>query len=184
MPTIRSSPSFFSDRPQPPDSDPPPPAAWGCAFLFALVFIIAGLLPFLALLNIFPRDEYFGGQSPFPIVASALGFIAVGIYLMGNVFRSAAGLPRFSGRILADIVAFSLALPFHWWLFFGTAAQSSATGITLPGGITIFTTTNLPIDFILAKIVVAVICIILDLVLISEVFGLGWFTWTSGDEEG
>ncbi|WP_457652196.1 hypothetical protein [Rhodocaloribacter sp.] len=184
MHDIRSSKSSPPDEPQPPDSGPPFPGAWGCAFLFALTFVAFGLLPFLALAGIFPRDEFFGGQSPIPIVGGSLGFIAVGLYLMGNLFRSAVGLPRFSGRLFADIVAFSLVLPFHWWLFFGKATGGSVSGITMPGGITIFSKTNLPIDFILAKIVVAVICIILDLILVSEVFGLGWFTWTSGDKGG
>ncbi len=184
MQTIRPSRPSPPDAPQPPDSRPPSPAAWGCAFLFALAFIVAGLLPFLALFNVFPRDEYFGGHPPFPIVAAALGFTVVGFYLMGNVLRSAVGLPRLSGRVFADIVAFSLALPLHWWLFFGKATGSSTTGITLPGGITISVAVDLPLDFILAKVAVAVICIILDLVLISELFGLGWFSWSSEDEEG
>jgi hypothetical protein len=94
--------------------------------MFALAFIVAGLLPFLALLNISPRDEFFGGQSPVPIVASALGFLTVGIYLMGNVLRSAAGLPHFSRRIFADIVALSLALPLHWCLPETTSRPSTA----------------------------------------------------------
>jgi len=157
-------------------------AAWGCAFLFALAFLIAGVLPFLALFNVFPRDEYFGGEPPFPIVAASVAFLAVGVYLMSNVIRSAVGLSHFSRRIFADIVAFSLAIPFHWWLFFGKAIAGSATGITLPGGITLFTTANLPFDFILAKIVVAVLCLILDLFLISEIFGLGWFSITDEPE--
>ncbi len=183
MRTIRPSQSLPPDSPQPPDSGSPPPAAFGCAFLFALAFIIAGVLPFLALFNVFPREEYFGGVAPFPIVAASVGFLAVGVYLMGNVIRSAVGMPRFSGRILGDIVAFSLAVPLHWWLFFGKAAAGSVSGITLPGGITLFTTANLPFDFILAKIVVAVLVVILDLLLISELFGLGWFTWNSADED-
>ncbi len=155
----------------------PPPAAVGCAFLIALAFIIAGLLPFLALLDVFPRDEYFGGRPAFPIVAASLGFTAIGVYLMVNVFRAAVGLPRTSGRVFALVVAFSLAVPLHWWLFFGKAVEGSVSGVTLPGGISVFTTANLPLDFILAKVGIAVISIVLDLVLVSEVFGLGWFRW-------
>jgi len=151
--------------------------------LFALAFLVTGILPWLALFNVFPRDEYFGGQSPFPIVAASVGFLAVGVYLTGNLIRSAAGLPHFPRRILGDIIALALAVPLHWWLFFGKNTQGSVTGITLPGGVTLFTTTNLPFDFILAKIAVAFLCIVLDLLLISEFFGLGWFVWSSNDEE-
>lgn len=167
------------DEPQPPEAAPQP-VAIGCALLFALAFVIAGLLPFLALLDVFPRDEYFGGQPVFPILAASLGFIAVGVYLMVTFLRAALGLPRTLGRVFALIVAFSLAVPFHWWLFFGEAAEVSVAGITLPGGFTVFSTAYQLLNFIVAKVVVAVVCVILDLVLISEVFGLGWFTWRSG----
>ncbi|RME89408.1 MAG: hypothetical protein D6770_04490, partial [Anaerolineae bacterium] len=57
-------------------------------------------------------------------------------------------------------------------------------GITLPGGITIFTSLNLPlIRLILGKIIVAIVCVIIDLILISEIFGLGWFKWVSAWEQ-
>ncbi len=163
----------------------PPLVAWGCAVLFALAFISAGVLPLLSLFHVFPRAGDMGDHPPlFPVVASALGFIAVGLYMMGNIVRSAIGLPRFSTRILADIIVVALALPFNWWLFFGKATGDSTTSITLPLGITLFTTAPLPFDFILAKLALGLICIILDLILVSEVLGLGWFTWTSGGGEG
>ncbi|RME08139.1 MAG: hypothetical protein D6803_01985, partial [Anaerolineae bacterium] len=84
--------------------------AWGCFFLFALAFIIAGLLPFLALLNVFPREESFSGQPAFPIVVGSLAFFFVGIYLMITFIRAAAGLPPITGRIFADLIVFSLAV--------------------------------------------------------------------------
>lgn len=75
-------------------------------------------------------------------------------------------------------------LSFHWWLFFGKTISGSVTGISLFGGISLFITTNLPLDFFLAKFVSAIICVVLDRILISEVLGLGWFKWTSGNREG
>ena len=142
-------------------------------------------MPLLALFNVLPFNEYAGPRGPFlPVVAAALGFIAVGLYLLTNLFRSAVGLPHLSNRIFAGIVAVSLAVPLHWWLFFGEATDGSATGVSLFGGITIFTTMPLPFDFLLAKIVVAVLCVVLDLVVISEVLGLGWFKWSSESEKG
>lgn len=168
------------------------PVAWGCFFLFALAFILGGLLPVLALLGVFPREEYFGDQPALIIVVASLGFFFMGVYLLIVFIRALAGLPPPSGRIFADLIVFSLAVPFHYWLFFVWDAQA-ISGLTLPGGITIFTSLNLPlIRLILGKIVVALVCLILDLFLISEIFGLGWFRRASAwgtrepieDEEG
>ncbi|RME88079.1 MAG: hypothetical protein D6770_07805, partial [Anaerolineae bacterium] len=154
MRTIRPSQPPPPEGPQPPDSESPSPVAWGCLFLLALALISGGLLPFLALLNVFPREAYFDGQPVFIIVVASLGFFFMGVYLLITFIRAAAGLPPIPGRIFADLIVFSLAVPFHWWLFFVWDAQAVG-GITLPGGITIFTSLNLPlIRLILGKIIV------------------------------
>jgi hypothetical protein len=150
------------------------PLAFGCGCLFSLAFILAGLLPIAALMNILPRAEYFGNQPLFPVVSAGLAFLAVGMSMLINIFLTATGGQRLSGRVIADLIAFFLAIPFHWWLFFGKPDKDAVTGLGL-GVITLFTTSNLPLNFILAKIATAVICLIIDLYLISEIFGLGWF---------
>ncbi len=168
-PTQTSDP----DLPPPADDDKPPLAAFGCAFLFALAFLVAGTWPLLALFGVFPREAYFGDQSPLIPVVAGLGFLAVGIYLMSNLIRAAMRRPPLSGRLVGVIVALTLAIPLHWWLFFGTSVGASRSRLR----VLLFEMTNSTFDFILAKITVALLSLVLDLVLVSELFGLGWFSW-------
>ncbi len=148
-------------------------AATGCGC--GLLFLGVGILPLLVLLNIFPREEYFGGRSPLLPVLGSLPFAVVGLYFIANavaVLLRAGPLP---GRLLLNVGLFTLALPLHYWLFFGKATEGSTTGVRLPGGlfVSFFATTAL--DTLLAKVALAVLLFAVDLYLISEVFRLGWF---------
>lgn len=183
MGTNRSSQPPPTERPSSPEGDATSPVARGCFFLLALAFILGGLLPALALLGVFPREEYFGGQPAFPIVVGSLALFFVGIYLFVAFIRAAAGLPPPSGRTFANLVVLAVAVPLHWWLFFVWDTQAVG-GLPLPGGIIVFTRLNLPpFQLVLGKVGVGLLCLILDLILISEIFGLGWFRWVSAWEQ-
>ncbi len=145
----------------------------GCS----LPFLGMGLLPLLARLRLLPSR---GGAAPglFPLLAGA-PFPTPGLYFLVNALVLLARRRRLPGGLLFDIVAFSLAPPLHYWLFFGQAEQGRA-GLELPGGFTFSLPLNLPIDFILAKIGLAVLLILLDLYLASKLFGLGRFARRDG----
>ena len=160
---------------QPPQSPLTLGLALGCAFMFALAFVVAGLLPLAALAGLLPREAYFGDQSPVWPVSAGLGFLAVGIYLLSNLIRSLARKPRLSPRLFAVLVALTLAVPLHGWLFFDRTVEASSAGLTLPGGLTVFIPLNLPLDIWLAKAATALLALVLDVFLLSEILGLGWF---------
>ncbi len=103
-------------------------------------------------------------------------FVVAGLYLIGNASASFLQKGKLSTRLLFDLVVGFLALPLHSWLFFGKPDGVSITSIVLPGGtgISLFDTNHL--SFLIAKAVVALLLVALDLYLISEIFGLGWFT--------
>jgi len=153
-------------------------ASCGCSLLFLWV----GLLPLLALLNILPRDGFFGGQSPLMPVLGSLPFAAVGLYFLANAVTLLASGRRLSDRLLFNLGVFFLAIPFHYWLFFGKADKGSVTGISLPGGFSISILDNSNLSFMLGKIAMAVLLVIVDLYLASELLGLGWFTFVSDTE--
>ena len=175
MPIQRHSRAPTGPAPRPPQNPVTRGLALGCALVFALAFVVAGLLPLAALVGLLPREAYFGEQSPVWPVSAGLGFLAVGVYLFGNLIRSLARKPRFSPRLFAVLVALTLAVPLHGWLFFGRAVETSSTGLTLPGGPTIFIPLNLPLDIWLAKAATALLALVLDVFLLSEILGLGWF---------
>ncbi|GAB4532090.1 MAG: hypothetical protein Fur0018_20510 [Anaerolineales bacterium] len=179
MRTVRHSQSSPPENPQPPDSGPPSPTAFGCVFLFPLAFIAGGLWMLWAIFGGMPR-ETFEGVPGFIIVVGGLAFLTVGVYLLIVFIRAAAGLPSISGRVFADIILFLIAIPFNYWLFFGKAAGGAAAGTTAPGGIAIFLPLPPIVSLIVKKTVVGLVCLVVDLLLVSEIFGLGWFAWTSG----
>jgi hypothetical protein len=143
----------------------------GCGVLF----LGTGLLPFLALLNILPRAGFFGNASPFMVVIGSLAFVAVGLYFIDNAGTLLVSGRRLSGRLLFNLAMFFLAIPFHYWLFFGKPGGGSVTSIALPGGLvfSFFDTGN--VSFVVGKIAVALLLVVMDLYLISEILGLGWF---------
>ena len=178
MPIQRLSRAPTGPAPQPPQNPVTRGLALGCALVFALAFVVAGLLPLAALVGLvglLPREAYFGEQSPVWPVSAGLGFLAVGVYLLSNLIRSLARKPRLSPRLFAVLVALTLAVPLHGWLFFGRTVEASSTGLTLPGGLTIFIPLNLPLDIWLAKAATALLALVLDVFLLSEILGLGWF---------
>ncbi len=143
----------------------------GCGMLF----LEAGLLPLLALLNLLPRRDFFGNASPFLVVSGTLPFVVVGLYLIGNASASFLQKGKLSARLLFNLAVGFLALPLHSWLFFGKPEGVSITNIALPGGTGISLFDTSPASFIMAKIAVALLATAIDLHLISEVFELGWF---------
>ncbi len=175
MPIQRLSRAPTGPAPQPPQNPVTRGLALGCALVFALAFVVAGLLPLAALVGLLPREAYFGEQSPVWLVSAGLGFLAVGVYLLSNLIRSLARKPRLSPRLFAVLVALTLAVPLHGWLFFGRTVEASSTGLTLPGGLTVFIPLNLPLDIWLAKAATALLALVLDVFLLSEILGLGWF---------
>ena len=56
----------------------------GCGMLF----LEAGLLPLLALLNLLPHRDFFGNASSFLVVTGTLPFVVVGLYHIGNASAS------------------------------------------------------------------------------------------------
>ncbi len=144
----------------------------GCGVLF----LGAGLLPFLALLNILPRADFFGNAPPFiGVIGISLPFVAVGLYFIDNAGTLLGSRRRLSRRLLFNLVMFFLAIPFHYWLFFGKPDGGSVTGISLPGGLVFSFFDTGYVSFVMGKIVVALLLVVMDLYLISEILGLGWF---------
>ncbi len=188
-------PSSFSSPPSPPPPDKKEDdafttaAAWGCAILFVASFFVAGALPFLALLHVLPKSEQaFGGTPSFLVLSVGVAFLAAGVYMARSLLRRL--FPRsFSGwsyrgfRVLADIIVAALAVPFHWYVFFGKPTAGS-TGLILPGGIVLFANLKWPLEPILDKFIVAILAILLDMILLSEIFGLGWIRWEAGGKKG
>ncbi len=145
----------------------------GCGVLF----LGAGLLPFLALLNILPRAGFFGNASPSMVVIGSLASAAVGLvglYFIDNAGTLLGSRRRLSDRLLFNLAMFFLAISFHYLLFFGKPGGGSVTSISLPGGLVLsfFDTGN--VSFVV-KIAVALLLVVMDLYLISEILGLGWF---------
>ncbi len=140
----------------------------GCA----LPFLWVGLL--LALPGLLPNSHASGKTPPPMVFLTGIPFAAAGLYFLVNGLILLAHRRRLPASLLFDIIAFSLAPPFHYWLFFGRADQGSA-GLELPGGFTLSLPLSLPLNFILAKIGLAVLLVLLDLYLGSKLFGLGRF---------
>jgi hypothetical protein len=151
----------------------------GCGLLFLWV----GLLPLLALLNILPHDGFSGGQSSLMPVLGSLPFAAVGLYFLANAVVLLASGRHLPSRLLFTLGMFFLAIPFHYWLFFGKAGEGSTTGISLPGGFLISFFDNSHLSFMLGKIAMAFLLVIIDLYLVSEFLGLGWFRLVSDVKE-
>ena len=143
----------------------------GCGALF----LSTGTLPLLAWLNVLPRGNFFGDTSPFVVVVASLPFAVVGLYFIGNAGMLLFNRNRLSERLLFNLGMFFLAIPFHYWLFFEGSDGGSVTGIALPGGFNFFFFDSSKLSIILAKIVVALLVIVIDLYLVSELLGLGWF---------
>ncbi len=166
-------------KPMRSNTDVPPPEnevlAAGVSCGCGMLFLVTGLLPVLALLNILPRAGFFGRASPLLVVMGGLPFAAVGLYFIGNAGSLLIRGRRLSDRLLLNLGMFFLAIPFHYWLFFGRSGGESITSISLPGGLVISFFERGKIAFITAKIAVALLLAGMDLYLISEALGLGWF---------
>ncbi len=143
----------------------------GCGVLFLGV----GLLPLLALLNILPREGFFGNAPPFIVVIGSLPFAAVGLYFIGNAGALLVSERRLSDHLLFNLGIFFLAIPFHYWLFFGKPDGESVTSLSLPGGLVLSFFDTGQVSFIVAKIAIAFLLVAVDLYLISETLRLGWF---------
>ena len=180
MPMVRPTQSHHRD-PAPPSQTGPAAAAVNCGC--GLLFLIPGLMPLLALLNLLPRDQYFGGQSPLLPVLGGLPFIAVGLYFLVNAVTLLISKRRLPQRLLFNLGVFFLAIPFHYWLFFGKRGGESVTSINLPGGAIVSFLDRGTLSFILAKIAMAILLVVIDLFLISEFLGRNWFAYRSGEAE-
>ncbi len=173
-------------RPNPPEPEEAPEStalAWGCVVMFALGFLVAGSAPLLAFFGVLPGSDQFFGTAPRLVVLSvSVAFLGAGLYMMHGLLsraaRPVAGRLPHVRRILILFILAALAVPLHWWLFFGRATAGSATALVLPGGFVLFPRIRVPLEFLLAKFVVGLLALLLDLVLVSELFGLGWFWWS------
>ena len=143
----------------------------GCGMLF----LSTGILPILAWLNILPRGNFFGDAPPFLVIVASLPFAVVGLYFISNAGMLLFNRRRLSERLLFNLGMFFLAIPFHYWLFFEGSDKGSVTSITLPGGLNLFFFDNGKLSLILAKIAVALLVIVMDLYLVSELLEQGWF---------
>ena len=161
------------------NTDVPPPEnkvlASGVSCGCGMLFLVTGLLPVLALLNILPRAGFFGRSSPWLVVVGGLPFAAVGLYFIGNAGSLLIRGRRLSDRLLLNLGMFFLAIPFHYWLFFGQPGGELITSISLPGGLVVSFFERGKIAFITAKIAVALLLAGMDLYLVSEALRLGGF---------
>ena len=151
----------------------------GCGMLF----LSTGVLPLLAWLNILPRGDFFGDAPPFLVIVASLPFAVVGLYFISNAGMLLFNRRRLSERVLLNLGMFFLAIPFHYWLFFGSSDKGSVTGISLPGGLDLFFFDNGKLSFVVGKIAVALLVIAMDLYLVSELLGLGWFVSTDSSPD-
>ena len=140
-----------------------------------MLFLGTGLLPFLAWLNILPRAGFFGHAPPFMVVLGSLALATVGLYFVGNAGTLLVSGRRLSNRLLLNLGILFLALPLHYWLFLGKPEGASVTSIALPGGFVLSFSDTSKISFLLGKVATALLLVAIDLYLVSEALGLGWF---------
>jgi len=138
-------------------------------------FLIGGLLPLLAATGLLPNSEgFFGETPPWIVVVAGIPFILVGFYFLSLALGALGSHPSTEvPRWLADTILFFLIIPFHVWLLSGRSVVRSKQSIGLPLGWRLVLRGGEPL--LLAKIVVGILVFIVDLYLLSEVLGLGWF---------
>ncbi len=165
----------------PPAGQQPSP---GCTVLgragCGLVFILLGGMPILAALNLLPGEDFFGESPPWIAVTASFAFVLLGVYFLALAASQPARRATPFPRWLADLLLFIIAIPFHYWLFFGKSVEGGGLSIGLPG-----VSIELPrwVSLLEAKLVVGVIVLMIDLLLISEIAGLGWFVWVDPDDD-
>ena len=164
----QQSPTSFDE-----ESGAVPLAGCGCS---ALLLLAGGLLMLVAL-DVLPNREQFYGDVPFWIGLVVGGaFFLTGVLLLFRMLFPAGRASPSLARWVFNAVLLLLILPFHFWLFSGRGVVGSELSVILPIG-TFFASSGESLW--VTKVMVGVLVLLVDLYLLSEVVGLGWFETSS-----
>lgn len=141
----------------------------------AVLLLWVGLLPVAAFLaggtfgQVTDRGE--------AVMRAFLGvpFALVGVFFLANAVFLLIARRRLPARLLFDGLALGLAVAFHYRLFFGRATGEGSAGLPLPGGLFVEVPWPLPPNSVLTKVGLAVLLVILDGDLLSELWALIWY---------